>query len=138
VAIRLALAREARAAAALTCLDAAELEAQVGDALAARDFFATAEALFAQRPNASGSARAALGLGDLNARYGDAEGARREYARALELAAAADHSGLQIAALERLSRLVAAQEPDAVSEYRERAAALRAEAFGTAHPAGAA
>lgn len=130
VAIRLALAREALVAAGLTCLRAAELEAQIGDVLAARDFYATAEALFAQRPNASGSARVALGLGDLSAQYGDPVGARREYARALELADAADHTGLQLVALERLSTLLAGQEPAAVAAYAQRAAALRAEAYG--------
>ena len=91
--------------------------------------------LFAQRPHAGGSARVALGLGDLSAMYGDPEGARREYERALELAALADHSGLQIAALERLGTLLAAQEPETVARNADRAAALRAEAFGAAPPA---
>lgn len=130
VAIRLARAREARIAEALTRLHAAALEAKAGEIVAARDLYASAEALFAQRPRSGGAARVALGLGDLDAQIGDVEGAERQYTRALELAVQADHTGLQIAAMERLTRLLAAREPEAADGYVERAAALRVEAFG--------
>jgi len=132
VGIRLARAREAHVAEALTCIDAAALELEAGDILAARDFYARAEALFADIPRSAGAARVALGLGDLDADLGDIEGARGEYARALELADQADHSGLQISALDRLTRLLAEREPEITETYGERAAALRAEAFGLA------
>ena len=101
VEIRLARAREAHVAEALTCIDAAVLELEAGDILAARDLDARAEALFSDIPRSAGAARVALGLGDLDADLGDIEGARSEYSRALELSAQADHSGLQISALDR-------------------------------------
>ena len=132
VAIRLARAREARIAEALTRLHAAELEAKAGEIVAARDLYASAEALFAQRPRSGGAARVALGLGDLDAQIGDIEGAERQYTRALELATEADHAGLQIAALERLTPLLARREPETADGYVERATALRLEAFGEA------
>ena len=132
VGIRLARAREAFVAEALTCIDAAALELEAGDILAARDLYARAEALFADIPRSAGAARVALGLGDLDADLGDVEGARSEYSRALDLAGQADHSGLQISALDRLTRLLAEREPETTEPYGERASALRAEAFGAA------
>ncbi len=131
VGIRLAHARDAGVAEALTCIDAAELEAQAGDTLAARDFYAHAESIFAEIPRSAGAARVALGIGDLDAGLGDVGGARDEYARALELATQADHTGLQITTLDRLTRLLAEREPETTETYGERAAALRAEAFGS-------
>lgn len=133
LAIRLARAREARVAEALTRLRAAGLEARAGEIVAARDLYASAETLFGQRPRSGGAARVALGLGDLDAQIGDVESAEREYARALELADQADHAGLQIAALERLTHLLAARQPETADLYIERAAALRTEAFGSSH-----
>lgn len=130
VAMRLADSREAHVAEALSRLEAAALEVELGDVLAARALYADAERLFTQRPHSRGAARVALGLGDLYARFGDADGAQAEYARALELAAGADHNGLQITAAERLIGLLATASPQAAADLRARTTALRAEAFG--------
>ena len=131
VGIRLAHARDAPVAEALNYLGAAELETQAGDVLAARNFYASAESLFAQHPRSAGAVRVALGLGDLDAGVGDVESARSQYTRALALAVEADHTGLQIASLDRLTHLLAERDPEATT-YAEQAASLRAEAFGTA------
>lgn len=140
VGIRLARARGAPRAEALTCIAAAALEARAGDVLAARRFYARAEALVAEDPRSAGAVRVALGLGDLAAGAGDVETARGDYARAVALAIQADHTGLQIAALDRLAALLAERDPEATTTYAEQAAALRADAFGpsAATPSGAA
>lgn len=131
VARRLARSREAYRAEAFSLLRAAELEAQAGDVLAARDYYAAAAALFAKQPGSTGVARVALGIGDLRAQYGDRDGAREEYAQAIEYAARADHTGLQLAAIERLTSLLG-DTPQAASVWAERAALLRTEAYGRA------
>jgi hypothetical protein len=132
VAIRLAHARDEPSAEALCRLHAAELAIQMRDLDAARDQYASAEALYDQQPQLAGAPRVALGLGDLEASLNQTDAAQAQYLRALDLAARSSHVGLQIAALERLTKLLSTSEPAAADEYLQRAAALRADAFGNA------
>ncbi|MEO8604289.1 MAG: hypothetical protein ABI629_17070 [bacterium] len=134
VAIRLAHAREAWSAEALSRVHAAELAVQMRDPDAARAQYADAEALYAEHMPVAGASRVAIGLGDLEASRGQVDAAQARYAEALELATQADHAGLQITALDRLTTLLAAKQPQIADGYLQRAAALRAAAFGPAAP----
>jgi tetratricopeptide (TPR) repeat protein len=130
VAIRLAHSREAWGAEALSRVRAAELAVQIRDLDTAREQYASAAALYEQHPQAAGAARVALGVGDIELSLGELEDAQSRFAQALALATQSDHVALQIAALDRLTKLLTAKEPQIAEEYLQRAAALRAEAFG--------
>jgi len=132
LAVRAARARSASAAEALSHLDAAAVAAQLHDEQAARDQYGTAQTIYAQQRHSIGAARVALGLGDLEAGMGRSEAARTSYALALQLAREADHVGLQIDALDRLTHLMATQDQQGAGELGQRAEALRREAFGAA------
>jgi len=138
VAIRLAHARDEPSAEALCRVHAAELAIQMRDFDTARDQYAGAQALYEEQPQLAGAPRVALGLGDLEASLNQADAAQAQYLRGLDLATRSSHVGLQIDALERLTKLLLASEPAAADEYLQRAAALRAEAFGSAAPHAAA
>jgi tetratricopeptide (TPR) repeat protein len=133
---RAARKREAVTAEALSRLNAARLALQLRDAAAARTEYGSAQALFTQQQHSLGAPRVALGLGDLETTLGDTSAAEARYTEALLLAVDADHVGLQIAALERLAPLLMRRDAAAADSYRQQAAELRREAFGT--PAAAA
>ncbi|MGH7786786.1 MAG: tetratricopeptide repeat protein [Candidatus Binatia bacterium] len=131
-ALRAARRREHTKSEALTLLRLAEVEAARRDPAAARARYAEAQALYERQRHAKGGALVAIGLGDLEAAQAQGEAARASYAQALQLAETNGAVSLQITALDRMQRLLGEREPQAAQDYAQRAAALRADAFGSA------